>query len=125
MSKQGGKSKSTSEKRKALMATSWRRGQDRKKKRIDTQRAAERANKAPGVTTAWQQACEARSKRLGAAHAAGTREPAVRNCMGYIQRTDGIRSWWEDPGRKDRRAYLLNSGEDALARLLDTSSRRR
>lgn len=125
MSKQGGKSKSTSERRKAALAASWRRGQDRKRQRIEAQRAAERANKAPGVTAPWQSACEARSRRLAAEYAAGIREPAVRNCMGYIQRSDGTRTWWEDPGRKARQMHLTHTGDVLLARLLDTPSRRR
>lgn len=103
------KKRLASVKRKDYMAHCWARAQQRHKTNGTAQQERTRANLATvksGGLTPWQAACAARYERHLRAKELGQWEPAVRTSTGMIQRTDGKRTWWEDPGIKDRAHYL-------------------
>jgi hypothetical protein len=64
--KQGGKSKSSTPEQKDRRASSWTRGEKRKDERRKAQAAAQAGNKAhraAGELTPWEQACAVRRQR--------------------------------------------------------------
>lgn len=86
-------------------ARNWERSHDRRKRRHAVQVATARANKA-SPPSPWQEACAARRERHLEDKKAGRWQPVERNPSGFIRRSDGKRTWWEDPGAKERKHYL-------------------
>jgi hypothetical protein len=92
--------------RKDRRATSWLRGKERRRKRAEAQEAAHKRNKADPDLTPWEVACDRRRSLHQADKMHGRWQPVERNPAGYIRRSDGTRTWWEDPGAKERKHYL-------------------
>jgi short subunit dehydrogenase-like uncharacterized protein len=91
----------TSEARKNAAKARWVSGKTARSQRAAAQQAAAQRNRAAG-TSPWKEACAARYARHEAAKREGRWEPAVRSPLGLIQRSDGQRSWYEDPGVRER-----------------------
>lgn len=91
----------TSEARKSAAKARWASGKSARSQRAAAQQTAARRNRAAG-TSPWQEACAARQARHEAAKREGRWEPVTRSALGLIQRSDGQRSWFEDPGVKER-----------------------